>query len=62
MKFNRKDWMLFFCVIFLVALGVVGQSDYNEAVQQGKHYCEMVELWNNSDGENGHPNYDRREC
>lgn len=41
----------------MLALGLVGNMDLEEAVQQNKTYCEMVKLYADSDGENGWPAY-----
>jgi hypothetical protein len=30
---------------FLLLIGIAGQSDYEEAVRQEQHYCDMVRLW-----------------
>lgn len=33
-----------FALVF-VLLGIVGQSDYEEAIQRNNLYCEMKQLW-----------------
>lgn len=38
--------------LILVVIGIAGQSDYEDAVEQDTVYCEMVELWEN-DGARG---------
>lgn len=45
----------------IVAMGIVGQSDYEEEQQQVKQYCEMVNLWKQSGGQSGWPAYDGEE-
>lgn len=40
---------------FLVAFGIVGQADYEEAERQHDEYCEMVKLWKQTNGESGWP-------
>jgi hypothetical protein len=40
---------------FLVAFGIVGQADYEEAERQHDEYCEMVKLWKQTKGEAGWP-------
>ena len=40
---------------FLVAFGIVGQADYEEAGRQHEEYCEMVKLWKQTKGEAGWP-------
>lgn len=49
-------------VAFVTLLGIIGSEDYNGAAADHRHHCEMVALWEKSGGENGHPNYDQREC
>lgn len=41
----------------LVVLGLVGQMDYEEAKRQEQHYCDMVQLWKQTNGEQGWPPY-----
>lgn len=42
-------------VAFIVALGLVGQSDFEDEIRAAVHHCEMVEA--------GHwPNYDGTDC
>lgn len=48
--------------VIIYLLAVVGQDDYEEAKVSHEHHCEMVQLWEKSDGEVGHPNYDGRQC
>lgn len=44
-----------------VVLGIAGKGDQEEAEAQSQEYCQMVELWHESDGENGWPPY-KGEC
>lgn len=48
--------------VIICLLAVVGQDDYNEAKRSHQQHCDMVQLWEKSDGEVGHPNYDGRQC
>lgn len=41
----------------LVAMGIVGQSDFEEAERQEAEYCEMVKLWKQTKGQAGWPAY-----
>lgn len=43
--------------LFLIGLAITGEGDMREAQTQSKEYCEMVELYIQSDGENGWPDY-----
>ena len=51
-----------FITAIVLALALVGQEDYNEAVSINAHHCEMVERWEMTNGDSGHPNYDGRKC
>lgn len=42
----------------LIAMGIVGQSDFEEAERQQAEYCEMVKLWKETRGQAGWPAYD----
>lgn len=39
----------------LIAMGIVGQSDFEEAERQEAEYCEMVKLWKQTKGQAGWP-------
>lgn len=41
----------------LVFLSLAGAEDVREAEHQVTEYCQMVELWKSSGGENGWPAY-----
>ena len=41
----------------LIAMGIVGQSDFDEAERQQAEYCEMVKLWKQTKGQAGWPAY-----
>ena len=41
----------------IIAMGAVGQSDFEEAERQAEQYCEMVKLWKESNGKAGWPAY-----
>jgi hypothetical protein len=41
----------------IVAMGIVGQSDFEEAERQQAEYCEMVKLWKQTKGQSGWPAY-----
>ena len=43
---------------FLVAMGLAGTADREEAERQRAQYCEMVELWHESGGDAGWPPYE----
>jgi hypothetical protein len=41
----------------IIAMGIVGQSDYEDEQAQAEQYCEMVELWKQTNGQQGWPAY-----
>ncbi len=41
----------------LIAMGIVGQSDFEEEQRQAEQYCEMVKLWKQTKGQAGWPAY-----
>ena len=43
--------------VLLAFLAVAGAEDVREQERQQTEYCEMVELWKSSGGENGWPAY-----
>ena len=40
-----------------IAMGIVGQSDLEEAERQQAEYCEMAKLWKQTNGQAGWPAY-----
>ena len=44
-------------ILMLTALGIVGQGDYEEALLVEQEYCEMVDLWGQTNGRDGHPDW-----
>ena len=51
-----------FITAIVLALALVGQGDYTEAVNAQEHHCKMVDRWEATNGDSGHPNYDNRRC
>ena len=41
----------------VIALGLVGQSDFEDEQAQAEQYCEMVKLWKQTKGQAGWPEY-----
>jgi hypothetical protein len=53
-----KRYQVILAVIGLViAMGIVGQSDFEEAERQQAEYCEMVKLFKQTKGQSGWPAY-----
>jgi hypothetical protein len=53
-----KRYQVILAVIgLIVAMGIVGQSDFEEAERQQAEYCEMVKLFKQTKGQSGWPAY-----
>lgn len=58
MGFNAKKFAATVGFALLVlALLITGTGDHKDAKVEDQHYCEMVELYKRSGGENGWPAY-----
>lgn len=44
--------------ICLILVLIVSNADYNEAVNERKRYCDMVQLFESTNGQYGWPAYD----
>jgi hypothetical protein len=54
-----SNYFIITVLFALVAtLGLAGKADVQEAEAHGSEYCEMVELYESSNGELGWPAYD----
>jgi len=54
-----SNYFIITVLFALVAtLGLAGKADVQEAEAHGSEYCEMVELYESSNGELGWPPYD----
>lgn len=51
----KRYQVIFGFIAIIVAFGIVGQADYEEAERQHDEYCEMVKLWKQTKGEAGWP-------
>lgn len=45
-------------VVLIIAMGIAGNMDVQEEERQRAEYCEMVKLWEESNGKAGWPPYD----
>jgi hypothetical protein len=53
-----KRYQVILAVIgLIVAMGIVGQSDFEEAERHQAEYCDMVKLWKQTKGQSGWPAY-----
>lgn len=58
MQLNDSFWKIVAVfAVLLVALGIVGQSDFEEEQRQQDEYCTMVKLWKQTNGQAGWPAY-----
>ena len=53
----KHDHVILAGLGLLIAMGIVGQSDFEEAERQQAEYCEMVKLWKQTKGQAGWPAY-----
>ena len=61
--FNKNPGLVIGAVIlFITVLGILGNADMEEEISQRDFYCENVDIWIASNGENGHPNYKGIDC
>lgn len=44
-------------ILFITVMGAVGRGDYEEELAQQDIYCEFVELWGQTNGRDGHPDF-----
>ena len=42
----------------LLVFGLVGRADYQEAIAQEERYCDMIAIYDETNGESGWPAYD----
>jgi hypothetical protein len=55
---NLKRYQVILAIIgIIIAMGIVGQSDFEEEQRQHAEYCEMVKLWKQTNGQQGWPAY-----
>jgi hypothetical protein len=53
-----KRYHVILAIIALIAaMGIVGQSDFEDEQAQAEQYCEMVKLWKQTKGQAGWPAY-----
>lgn len=51
-----------FVVILLLLFGWVGKQESDMAADDNKMYCDMVKLYESSNGANGWPNFKKEDC
>ena len=49
-------------VLFVIGMGILGNADMKEEISNQEWYCGNVEIWIDSNGENGHPNFKGIDC
>jgi hypothetical protein len=49
-------------VLFVIGMGILGNADMEEEISNQEWYCGNVEIWIDSNGENGHPNFKGIDC
>jgi len=59
MKQDLPIYIMFF-ILGIIAL-MAGQHDYETEQKSIEHYCNMVQVWEDSNGEHGWPPYRKNE-
>jgi hypothetical protein len=55
---NLKRYQVILAFIgIIIAMGIVGQADFEEEQRQADQYCDMVKLWKETRGQAGWPAY-----
>ena len=57
MKELKATHVAILVVLAFLAFGIAGQGDYEDALAQQDIYCEFVELWGQTNGRDGHPDF-----
>lgn len=53
----KRYQVIILAICVLVLMGIAGNMDVQEEERQLDHYCEMVRLWKQTDGQRGWPAY-----
>jgi hypothetical protein len=53
----KRYQVIILAICVLVLMGIAGNMDVQEEERQLNHYCEMVRLWKQTDGQRGWPAY-----
>ncbi len=56
-EMHEGIWALLFVGVLSIIFGLVGESDYQEALNQQQIYCDQVAKHRQSGGEFGWPDY-----
>ena len=54
---SEDIWALILVAIFSVVFGLVGESDYQVAVDEQRLYCQQTLLFKRTGGQSGWPDY-----
>ena len=54
---SEDIWALILVAIFSVVFGLVGESDYQVAVDEQRLYCQQTLLFKRTSGQSGWPDY-----
>lgn len=57
MQIIKRYQVILGLIGLIIAMGIVGKSDLEEAERQQAEYCEMVKLWKQTKGQAGWPAY-----
>ncbi len=57
-----EHWLALGFVAILALMGLAGDGDYQEKLNEQAHYCKMIKLHELSNGESGWPDYEKRKA
>lgn len=46
-------------ILFIVLIGLAGRLDYEDEQKHFAYYCKMVRIFNDTQGQFGHPDYEK---
>ena len=55
-----EHWLALGFVAILALMGLAGDGDYQEELNEQAHYCKMIHLYKISNGESGWPDYENK--
>jgi len=55
-----EHWLALGFVAILALMGIAGDDDYQEELNEQAHYCKMIHLHKISNGDSGWPDYENK--
>ena len=57
-----EHWLALGIVAIIALMGLAGEGDYQEELNEQAHYCKMIKLYKLSNGKSGWPDYENRKA